>query len=185
MLLQYPEDSKTFVEKSREMNYYAPYMVIEGAAFDQMSWTRPELGGLPPSIAKRGFLGYSVYKRKYQSETKKYLEDYVRQKYNFVPPVDHLFGFMSVELLARAANKAGSLNREAMIKVMTDNTFKLAAHPYRMNETGGNAAEFHWGVGQFIPEDIEKADDGSDDLYTLWPPKYKERDVSYPFMGWK
>ncbi len=181
----YFEDSITFVQKMREMNYSAPYMIIEGMGWDPLSWTHPDMGGLPPSIAKRGFFGYSVYKRKYESESKEYLEKYTYEKYGHFPGNDHICGFMPIELMAKAANKAGSLNREDMIKVMTSNTFKLAGYAYRMNETGGNTAEFHWGVGQYIPENIDTADGGPDDWYCVWPPKYKEHDPFYPFPGWK
>jgi ABC-type branched-subunit amino acid transport system substrate-binding protein len=143
------------------------------------------MGGLKPNISKRGFFGYSVYKRKYQSESKDYLEKYVREKYGFFPGNDHITGFMAIELMAKAANAAGSLKREDMIKAMENNTFELAGYPYRMNATGGNAAKFNWGVGQFIPKDIDNPDEGPDDWFTVWPPDYKEHDPAYPFPGWK
>jgi len=181
----YFEDCVTFVEKCREMNYSAPYMIIEGMSWDPLSWTHSDQGGLPPEVAKRGFYGYSVYKRKYDSESKKYLEEFTHQKYGFFPGNDHLCGFMAIELMAKAANKAGSLKKEDMIAVMKNNTFELAGYPYKMNDTGGNAAEFSWGVGQFIPADVNKAGSGADDWFTVWPPKFKEHDPMYPFPGWK
>ena len=181
----YFEDCITFVQKCKELNYSAPYMIIEGMGWDPLSWTHSDMGGLPPSVAKRGFYGYSVYKRKYESESKTYLEKYTYEKYGHFPGNDHICGFMPIELMAKVANKAGSLNREDMIQVMMNNTFNLAGYPYRMNKTGGNAAEFHWGVGQYIPKDINNADAGPDDWYCVWPPEYKERDPFYPFPGWK
>jgi branched-chain amino acid transport system substrate-binding protein len=181
----YFEDCVTFIQKCREMNYYAPYMIIEGMGWDPLSWTHSDMGGLPPSIAKRGFFGYSVFKRKYESDSKEYLKKYTYEKYGHFPGNDHLCGFMPIELMAKVANKAGSLKKEDMIKVMMNNTFDLAAYQYRMNKTGGNAAEFHWGVGQYIPENIEKAGVGPEDWYCVWPPKYQEHKPAYPFPGWK
>ena len=63
---------------------------------------------------------------KYQSESKEYLADWVYEKYGHFPGNDHICGFMPIELMAKAANKAGSLNKEDMIEVMMNNTFNLA-----------------------------------------------------------
>jgi branched-chain amino acid transport system substrate-binding protein len=180
----YFEDCVTFIEKCHEMDYSAPYMIIEGMSWDPMSWTNPDMGGLNPSIAKRGFFGYSVYKEKYESETKDYLAEFTYEKHGHFPGNDHITGFMAVELLAKAANMAGSLDKEAMLDALKNNTFTLAGYPYRMNETGGNAAEFHWGVGQYIPEDIDNADTGPDDWYCVWPPQFADAEPFYPFPGW-
>ena len=181
----YFEDCVKFIEKCKELDYYAPYMIIEGMGWDTLSWTNPEFGGLDPYVAKRGFFAYSVYKNKYQTETSKYLADYVKEKYDSIPGNDLICGFMAVELAAKAANMAGSVETADLKKVLTENTFDLAGYAYTMNETGGNAADFNWGVGQYIPDDINNADVGANDWYCVWPEKYKERDPMYPFPGWK
>jgi branched-chain amino acid transport system substrate-binding protein len=181
----YFEDCVTFVEKCKAMDYSAPYMIIEGMSWDPLSWVHTEMGGLPPDVSKRGFIGYSVYKKKYESDSKDYLNKITMEKYGHFPGNDHICGFMAIELMAKVANKTGSLDKEAMIKTMMENTFDLAGYPYKMNATGGNAAEFSWGVGQYIPEDITKATPGPEDWYCVWPPKFKEHDPAYPFPGWK
>lgn len=180
----YFEDSVRLVEKFKEMDYYAPYMVIEGMSWDPLSWVNPEFGGLDPTVAKRGLFGYSVYKEKYESESKDYLAAYTLDKYNSIPGNDLICGFMSVELLAKAANKAGTTEKAALIKAMTENTFDLAGYAYKMNDTGGNAADFSWGVGQYIPTDINAADSSGSDWYCVWPPKYQNHEPAYPFSGW-
>ncbi len=180
----YFEDSVQLIEKAKEMDYSAPYMIIEGMSWDPISWTNPEFGGLDPSIAKRGFFGYAVYKSKYESESKDYLAAYVKEKYNSIPGNDLICGFMAVELAAKAANAAGSVDKQAMIDAMTSNTFSLAGYDYTMNSSGGNAADFSWGVGQYIPEDINAADTSGDDWYCVWPKQYADHEPAYPFAGW-
>lgn len=180
----YFEDSVRFVEKCKELDYYAPYMIVEGMGWDTLSWTRPELGGLPPEVAQRGFFAYSVYKEKYESESKDYLAKIIKEKYNHIPGNDHMAGFMAVELAAKAANEAGSIEKDAMIEAMENNTFVLAGYNYKMNESGGNCADFNWGVAQYQPEDINNPKDTDEDWYVVWPEKYKEKDPVYPFPGW-
>jgi len=181
----YFEDCVTFLEKCKEMDYSAPYMIIEGMSWDPLSWTHTDMGGLLPNVAKRGFFGYSVYKKKYQSDSKDYLNKVTMEKYGHFPGNDHICGFMAIELMAKVANKTGSLDRDAMIKTMMENTFELAGYPYKMNTTGGNAADFSWGVGQYIPVDINNATPGPEDWYCVWPLQYKDHDPAYPFPGWK
>ncbi len=180
----YFEDSVRFIEKCKEMNYSAPYMIIEGMSWDPISWVNPQVGGLDPSVAKKGFFGYAVYKEKYQSETKDYLAAYVKEKYNNIPGNDLICGFMAVELAAKAANTAGSIEKADLIKTLTENTFNLAGYAYKMNDTGGNAADFSWGVGQYIPDDITNADSSGSDWYCVWPKEYQNHEPSYPFPGW-
>lgn len=60
---QYFEDSVSLVQKCKEMNCYAPIMVIEGMSWDPISWPNTELGGLEPSTAKLPFLGYSFIRK--------------------------------------------------------------------------------------------------------------------------
>jgi len=183
---QYFEDTVTLVQKMKEMNYYAPYMIMEGMSWDIQSWPSVDNGGLDPSIAKLPYFGYSVYKEKYAETNKssQYLADYVKQKYNQVPGNDIICGFMAVELACEAANDAGSTDTDALVKALTTNTYDLAGYQYTMNESGGNGADFNWGVGQYIPEDITKADSSGTDWYTVWPKKYANHDIAYPFTGW-
>lgn len=180
----YFEDSVRFVEKAKELDYYADYMIVEGMGWDTLSWTRSDLGGLPVEIAQRGFFAYSVYKDKYESESKDYISAIVKEKYDHIPGNDHLAGFMAVELAAKAANKAESIENEALIEAMTSNEFTLAGYPYSMNDTGGNKAEFHWGVAQYQPEDINDAVPTDRDWVLVWPEQFKEADPVYPFPGW-
>lgn len=180
----YFEDSVRFVEKCKELDYYADYMIVEGMGWDTLSWTRPELGGLSPEIAQRGFFAYSVYKNKYESATKDYLANIVKEKYDHIPGNDHIAGFMSVELAAKAANKAGSIENDALIQAMESNTFELAGYNYTMNSSGGNAADFNWGVAQYQPSDINNISPTDRDWVVVWPEKYKEKDPVYPFPGW-
>jgi branched-chain amino acid transport system substrate-binding protein len=180
----YLEDCVSFVEKCKEMDYYADYMIIEGMSWDPLSWVNPEIGGLDPNVGKRGFFAYAVYKEAYPSESKDYLAKYTKEKYNSIPGNDLICGFMAVELAAKAANAAGSIEKADLINAMTENTFELAGYPYKMNDTGGNAAEFSWGVGQYIPEDINAADVSGDDWYCIWPQQFKNHDPAYPFPGW-
>ena len=91
---------------------------------------------------------------------------------------------MAVELAVKAAEIAGSIEKEDLIKAMTENTIELAGYAYKMNETGGNCADFSWGVGQFIPEDINAADSSGSDWYCVWPEEYANHEPSYPFKGW-
>jgi ABC-type branched-subunit amino acid transport system substrate-binding protein len=182
---QYFEDSVTFVQKCKELNYSAPYMIIEGMGWDPTSWTNPEAGGLDPSVAKSGFFSYSVYKSKYESDTKDYLASYVKEKYNSIPGNDILCGFMAVELACKAAIEAGSTEKADLIKVLTENTFHLAGYDYTMSESGGNAADFSWGVGQYIPDDLASADTSGDDWYVVYPEEYKDHEPVYPFPGWE
>jgi branched-chain amino acid transport system substrate-binding protein len=180
----YFEGCVNFVETAKELDYYAPYMIIEGMSWDPLSWVDPEFGGLPPSVAKRGFFGYGVYKDKYESDSKDYLAAYVKEKYNHIPGNDLICGFMAVELAAKAANIAGSVEKADLIKALTSNTFNLAGYDYTMNATGGNGADFSWGVGQYIPTDINNADKSGDDWYIVWPLKYQTHEPFYPFTGW-
>lgn len=181
----YFEDTVTFIEACIEMDYWAPYMISEGPGWDPIAWTNPELGGLDPFIAKRPFFSYGVYKELHESETKDYLLKFTKEKFNSIPGNDYLCGFMAVELVAKAANIAGSIDKDAMINAMTENTITLAGYDYRMNETGGNAAEFYWGVSQYIPADINNADTSGDDWYCVWPLKYATAKPAYPITGWK
>ncbi len=181
----YFEGSVNFVETCRELNYSAPYMIVEGMSWDPLSWPDPTVGGLEPSVAKRGFFGYAVYKEKYESESKDYLAAYVKEKYNSIPGNDLICGFMAVELAAKAANAAGSIEKADLIEAMTTNTFQLAGYDYTMNETGGNGADFSWGVGQYIPEDINSADGSGSDWYCIWPLEYQTHEPVYPFPGWE
>ncbi|MCI2058415.1 MAG: ABC transporter substrate-binding protein [Oscillibacter sp.] len=180
----YFEGCVNFIEKCVELNYSADYMIVEGMSWDPISWPKPDDGGLQPSIAKRGFFGYAVYKEAYKSETKDYLAAYTKEKYNAIPGNDLICGFMAVELAAKAANKAGSTDKKDLIKTLTENTFDLAGYPYTMNETGGNGADFSWGVGQYIPADINNADSNGLDYYCVWPKEYANHDPVYPFPGW-
>lgn len=180
----YFEGCVNFVETAIKLDYYADYMIIEGMSWDPLSWVNPDFGGLGPSIAKRGFFGYSVYKDKYQSASKDYLAAYVKEKYNHIPGNDIICGFMAVELAAKAANMANSTKKADLVNVLTANTFQLAGYDYKMNETGGNGAEFSWGVGQYIPEDITKADTSGSDWYCVWPLQYQTHEPFYPFPGW-
>lgn len=180
----YFEGCVNFVETAVKLDYYAPYMIIEGMSWDPQSWVNPEFGGLDPKIAKRGFFGYSVYKEKYVSDSKDYLAAYVKEKYNHIPGNDIICGFIAVELAAKAANMAGSTNKADLIKVLTTNTFHLASYDYTMNATGGNGADFNWGVGQYITPDLSKADTSGSDWYTVWPPQYINHEPFYPFRGW-
>lgn len=180
----YFEDGVRFVEKCNEMNYSADYMIIEAMSWDPIAWTRPDFGGLDPSIAKAGFFGYAVYKEKYESVSKDYLAAYVADKYNGIPGNDLICGFMSVELAAKAANMAGSVEKADLIDVLTSNTFSLAGYDYTMNETGGNGADFNWGVGQFIPESLENATTDANDWFCVWPEKYADHAPVYPFVAW-
>lgn len=180
----YFEGSVNFVETCVELDYSADYMIVEGMSWDPISWPNQEAGGLNPSIAKRGMFGYAVYKEAYESESKDYLAAYTKEKYNSIPGNDLLCGFMAVELAAKAANAAGSTDKEALIKALTENTFTLAGYEYTMNESGGNGADFSWGVGQFIPEDINNVDSSGDDWYCVWPEQYANHEPYYPFHGW-
>lgn len=53
-----------------------------------------------------------------------------------------------------------------------------------MNSSGGNAADFNWGVAQYQPADINNASPTDRDWVVVWPEKYKEKDPVYPFPGW-
>ncbi|WP_425538894.1 ABC transporter substrate-binding protein [Microaceticoccus formicicus] len=180
----YFEDSVRFVEKAKELDYSADYMIIEGMGWDTLSWTRPELGGLAPEVAQKGFFSYSVYKDKYESDTKDYLAKVIKEKYDHVPGNDHLTGFMAVELAAKAANKAGSIEKDKLIETLTNNEFTLAAYPYQMNSSGGNGSDFRWGVGQYIPPNIDEAVGTDRDWHCVWPANFKDADPVYPFPGW-
>lgn len=182
---QYFEDTVNLAQKMKEMDCYAPIMIMEGMSWDCMSWPNTESGGLDPTIAKMPFLGYSVYKANYDSESKEYLANYCKEKYNAVPGVDIIAGFMAVELACDAANEAGSTKTEDLQKAMMGKTFDLAGYPYQMNESGGNAAEFHWGCGQFQPQDIAAADSTGDDWVTLWPEEFANGKPAETFKGWK
>ena len=181
---QYFEDSVSLVQKCKELDCYAPIMIVEGMSWDPIGWPNTELGGLDPSIAKLPFLGYSVYKSKYESDSKDYIEKYCKEKYDSIPSNDLLCGFIAVELACKAANAAGSTETEALQKAMTENTFDLACYPYTMNETGGNGADFDWGCGQFQPEDISTADTSGNDWATLYPTEYANSDKVITFTGW-
>ncbi len=180
----YLEGCVSFVEKCKELDYSADYMIIEGMSWDPLSWTDAEIGGLAPDVAKRGFFGYAVYKDAYQSESKDYLAKLTMDKYNSIPGNDLICGFMAVELAAKAANKAGSIEKQAMIDAMVNNEFTLAGYAYSMNDSGGNKAEFSWGVGQYIPEDIATADASGKDWYCVYPEQYANHKPAYPFPGW-
>jgi len=180
----YFEGCVSFVEKCKELDYYTDYIIVEGMSWDPLSWCNREFGGLDPGVAKRGFFGYAVYKEAYESESKDYLGDYTLKKYNSIPGNDLICGFMAVELAAKAANLAGSIEKAAMIKAMVDNEFILAGYPYSMNDTGGNKAEFHWGVGQYIPEDINNANTSGSDWYCVWPQQFANHEPAFPFPGW-
>lgn len=182
---QYFEDSVSLVQKCKEMDCYAPIMIIEGMSWDPISWPNTELGGLEPSTAKLPFLGYSIYKEKYDSKSKEFLADYCKKEFNSIPSNDVICGFMAVELACEAARKANSTETEDLQKAMTENTFNLAGYPYKMNETGGNGADFDWGCGQFQPKDLSKADESGDDWVTLWPEKYATSSEALTFKGWK
>lgn len=180
----YFEGCVNFVETCVELDYYADYMIVEGMSWDPISWPNSENGGLDPKIAKAGMFGYAVYKEAYDSDTKEYLAEYTAEKYNSIPGNDLICGFMAVELAVKAANLAGSIEKEDLIKAMTENTIDLAGYSYKMGESGGNCAEFNWGVGQFIPEDINAADSSGSDWYCVWPEEYANHEPSYPFKGW-
>lgn len=182
---QYFEDSVSLVQKCKEMNCYAPIMVIEGMSWDPISWPNTELGGLEPSTAKLPFLGYSIYKEKYESASKDYLADYCKKEFNSIPSNDVICGFMAVELACEAAKKANSTETDALQEALSNNTFNLAGYPYKMNESGGNGADFDWGCGQFQPKDLSKADASGDDWVTLWPEKYATSSEAITFEGWK
>ena len=182
---QYFEDSVSLVQKCKEMNCYAPIMVIEGMSWDPISWPNTELGGLEPSTAKLPFLGYSIYKAKYESASKDYLADYCKKEFNSIPSNDVICGFMAVELACEAAKKANSTETDALQEALSNNTFNLAGYPYKMNESGGNGADFDWGCGQFQPKDLSKADASGDDWVTLWPEKYATSSEAITFEGWK
>lgn len=182
----YFEDTVTFIEKCIEMDYWPPYMISEGPGWDPIAWTNPELGGLDSSIAKRpGIFSYGVYKDLHESESKDYLHAYTMDKYGNIPGNDFLCGFMAVELAAKAANLGGSIDKDDMIKTMVENTITLAGYDYKMNETGGNVAEFYWGVSQYIPDDINNTDTTGDDWYCIWPEKYATSKPAYPLSGWE
>ena len=182
---QYFEDSVTFVQACKSLDFSVDYMVIEGMGWDSASWCNTESGGLDPSIAKMNFLSYSVYKSTRDCESTKYAADYCKEKYNSIPGNDFLCGFMAVELACKAANDAGSTEKADLISVLTSNTYELAGYDYKMNETGGNCAEFSWGVGQYQPESLDKANSTGDDWQILWPSEYKTADPNLPFQGWK
>lgn len=182
---QYFEDSVTFVQSCRSLDFSAEYMVIEGMGWDTASWPNTESGGLDPTIAKMNFLSYSVYKSTRDCETTKYAADYCKEKYGSIPGNDFLCGFMAVELACKAANKAESTEKDALISALTSNTFELAGYDYKMNETGGNCAEFSWGVGQYQPANLSEADVSGDDWQVLWPQAYKTAEPQLPFQGWK
>ena len=84
----------------------------------------------------------------------------------------------------KAANKAGSIENDSLIQAMESNTFELAGYNYTMNSSGGNAADFNWGVAQYQPADINNASPTDRDWVVVWPEKYKEKDPVYPFPGW-
>ena len=107
------EDSVSLVQKCKELNCYAPIMIVEGMSWDPIGWPNTELGGLDPSIAKLPFLGYSVYKSKYESDSKDYIEKYCKETYNSISSNDLLCGFIAVEMACKAANAAGSTDTEA------------------------------------------------------------------------
>ena len=179
------DDIPEKVKKRADMDCYAPIMIIEGMSWDPISWPNTELGGLEPSTAKLPFLGYSIYKEKYDSKSKEFLADYCKKEFNSIPSNDVICGFMAVELACEAARKANSTETEDLQKAMTENTFNLAGYPYKMNETGGNGADFDWGCGQFQPKDLSKADESGDDWVTLWPEKYAISSEALTFKGWK
>lgn len=182
---QYFEDTVTFVQKCMEMNYSAPFMIMEGMSWDPTSWCNPELGGLDPSIAKMNFLGYSMYKKNYECESKDYVAAYIEKEYGSIPGNDVLCGFMAVELACKAANDAGSCDKEALIEALTSNTYDLAGYPYTMNESGGNGAEFHWSVGQYQPDDLAAADTSGIDWEQLYPYDIATSQARLPFQGWE
>lgn len=182
---QYFEDSVSLVQKCNELDCYAPIMVIEGMSWDPISWPNTEFGGLEPSTAKLPFLGYSIYKTKYESKSKEYLADYCKKEFNSIPSNDVICGFMAVELACEAAKKADSTETDALQEALSSNTFNLAGYPYKMNETGGNGAQFDWGCGQFQPKDLTKADASGDDWVTLWPAQYATSSEAVTFTGWK
>lgn len=181
---QYFEDSVTFVQKCIELNYYADFMIVEGMCWDPTAWCNPKLGGLEPSIAKRNFIGYSMYKENYKSDSKDYVANYIKKEYNSIPGNDVLCGFMAVELACKAADAAGSCEKNDLINALTSNTFDLAGYQYTMNETGGNGADFHWGVGQYQPETLADADTSGDDWEQLYPYDLATAKANVPFQGW-
>ncbi|MFI3206962.1 MAG: ABC transporter substrate-binding protein [Clostridia bacterium] len=180
----YFEDSVTFVQACQSMDFSADYMVIEGMGWDSASWVNPDNGGLDPSISKMNFISYSVYKSTRECESTVYAAEYCSENYNSVPGNDFLCGFMAVELACKAAIEAGSTDKEDLIEVLQSNLFELAGYDYQMNETGGNCADFSWGVGQYQPEDLSSADTSGDDWEVLWPEEYKTADANLPFQGW-
>ena len=92
---------------------------------------------------------------------------------------------MAVELACEATKKANSTETDALQEALSNNTFNLAGYPYKMNESGGNGADFDWGCGQFQPKDLSKADASGDDWVTLWPEKYATSSEAITFEGWK
>lgn len=182
---QYFEDSVTFVQACKSLNFYVNYMVIEGMGWDSASWCNTASGGLDPSIAKRNFLSYSVYKSARDCESTKFAAEYCKEKYGSIPGNDFLCGFMAVELACKAANDAGSTEKADLIAALTSNTYQLAGYDYKMNETGGNCAEFSWGVGQYQPKSLDTADSTGDDWQVLWPKEYKTAEPKLPFQGWE
>lgn len=181
---QYFEDSVSLVQKCKELKFYSPIMIVEGMSWDPISWPNTEFGGLEPAVAKLPFLGYSVYKTEYKSDSKKYLEDFCKKTYDSIPSNDLICGFMAVELACNAANAAGSTKTEDLQKAMTENTFDLAGYAYTMNESGGNGADFSWGCGQFQPEDMSNVDKSGSDWKTIWPAQYATSEKIVPFTGW-
>ncbi len=181
---QYFDDGVKFTQQCKSMDYSADYMVIEAQGWDAMDWCNPDQGGLTPSDAKKNFLSYSVYKPTRDAESTKWLADYCKEKYNSVPGNDLICGFMAVELACKAAAKANSFEKDDLIKVLTENTFDLAGYDYKMNETGGNCADFSWGVGQYQPADLSKADTSGDDWQILWPKDLATSTPNLPFQGW-
>ena len=117
--------------------------------------------------------------------SKDYLADYCKKEFNSIPSNDVICGFMAVELACEAAKKANSTETDALQEALSNNTFNLAGYPYKMNESGGNGADFDWGCGQFQPKDLSKADASGDDWVTLWPEKYATSSEAITFDGWK
>lgn len=181
----YFEDSVALVEAMYQLDYYAPYMIIEGMGWDPQSWVDPASGGLDPAIAEAGIYSYGVYKELYTgADSTKYLADYCKENYNSIPGNDILCGFMAVELAAYALmDTGGDFSTEALIGALTSNTYDLVAYAYTMNETGGNAADFNWGVGQYIPGE-GGATGAGDEWYCIYPPEYATNEATGQFKGW-
>ena len=149
-----------------EQGVSAPFVVL-GEAGTSYDWIDPEKGVGPVG---NGIFTINLFPKDYRGGDSEYLRAKYKELYGTIPSAHEVTGYSSIEIIRDAVEKAGSLESDALRKVLLTEEFDTCFTRVKFDKEGCNTL-WEPTAGQWQNNVIE----------TVWPPKRATAKPIYPY----